>query len=992
MGVAANESHSYSKSKKVTRQEDHVDQQITTLTAGGNVDLVAKQGDLTLVASKVEAANEAYLYAGQDLNLLAAQDSDYSLYDMKKKGSFGAKKTKRDEVTDVRNLGSEIKAGGDITLKSEGDQTYQAAKLSSGKDLTIDSGGDVTFEAVKDLHQESHEKSGSSAVWQSAKGKGNTDETLQQSQLVAQGQLAINAVQGLKIDVKEVNGQTVSQTIDAMVKADPNLAWIKQAEERGDVDWRQVKEIHDSFKYSHSGLSGAAAMVIAIVVAYFTAGAASTLVGNMAGAMAGSGTSMAAAGTATASAVASGATVGSTVAAGWANVAASAALTSMASSGAVNLINNRGNIGATLKDTLSSDGMKNAMIAAATAALTVGVYDKWTGTSTATNTAGTATGNTGVLANSGAVSTAGGLSTWSGIGRFAANQALQNGTSTLLNKALGRGGSLGDALQTTLANTFAAAGFNFVGDISQNRFEDGSLAKIGLHAVMGGLAAEAAGGDFKTGALAAGVNEALVASLAKQYASMPEDKKKSLLVMNSQLIGVLAAAAQGSDEKGLQTGAWVAASGTQYNFLSHQSRTLRDELRKKVEEGATPQEAEKLIALEHADQQSDYLLEKHRQDPNSMTAIEQQDLERYLRNFSYDQLREYGFAKASKDVNSLLKEGNSFKDYEFPYAAGQDARDQAIVAERSKIDSALGQLSWLRDKTENEEIFNSAQKSVRIQNALQGEANLGQPALYFLPGGFGMALRGAEAINGANQLGHGIDQAINGDAWNAAGNIVLGALGTAGMAGSVGSAKGVINNGTKEMAAIEKAALPTGYREGSVAGSGFAETANLPDGYRRVINTKTGNTEVLSTDGTLYLETADGLKPKAGGNLASLVEAENRISGAKDFQRVPDLGGIDEFLASQSNNLNKKLGAKIGEGRLPYEASKAGVEQAKATIKETLENATSVSPVIPGSTVRGNYDLIHVYSSKTNSTVSLRVLPGGKYEFDTLIPEKSSKF
>ena len=114
--------------------------------------------------------------------------------------------------------------------------------------------------------------------------------------------------------------------------------------------------------------------------------------------------------------------------------------------------------------------------------------------------------------------------------------------------------------------------------------------------------------------------------------------------------------------------------------------------------------------------------------------------------------------------------------------------------------------------------------------------------------------------------------------------------------------------------------------------------------------------------------------------------------GAKGIQNVPGFGEVDDFFASQSANLNKKLGTKIGEGRLPYETSRAGVEQAKATVKETLENVTSVSPLIPSSTVRGNYDLIHVYSSKTNSTVSLRVLPDGKYEFDTLIPEKSSKF
>ncbi|MDR6356287.1 adhesin HecA-like repeat protein [Pseudomonas psychrotolerans] len=176
LSAAADETHSYSYSKhggkKVTTQTDHVDQQATTLTAGGNVSLVARQGDLTLVASKVEAANEAYLYAGKDLNVLAAQDSDYSLYSKKSKGSFGSKSTKRDEVTDVRNIGSEIKAGGDITLQSEGNQTYQAAKLSSGKDLTLNSGGDITFEAVKDLHQESHEKSGSSGCLAIRQGQG----------------------------------------------------------------------------------------------------------------------------------------------------------------------------------------------------------------------------------------------------------------------------------------------------------------------------------------------------------------------------------------------------------------------------------------------------------------------------------------------------------------------------------------------------------------------------------------------------------------------------------------------------------------------------------------------------------------------------------------------------------------------------------------------------------------------------------------------------
>ncbi|QOY71801.1 DUF637 domain-containing protein [Pseudomonas sp. OST1909] len=547
--------------KRIKTADDQTTQVASVLTAGG--DFVSQAGrDTTIVASRISAGNEAYLYSGDKLSLLAAQNSTYSLYDMKEKGGWGAKKTKRDEVTHVTNVGTEIKTGGDLSLVSGGDQLYQRAKLESGNDLAITSGGAVTFEAVKDLHQESHEKSKGDLAWTSAKGKGNTDETLRQSELVAQGELAIKAVDGLKIDVRQVNQNTVSQTIDAMVQADPSLAWIKQMEQRGDVDWREVKELHDSFKYSNSGLGAGAQIVIAIIVTYFTMGAASGAI-----AAAGTGTSMAGA---TAAATA-------TSAAGWANAAGSVVLAGMASNGAISTINNRGNLGAVVKDVTSSDAMRGYVVSGVTAGLTAGFYDDWTSTQTGTTTA---------LPNSGAVTSASPLSTWQGVGQFTANQVLQNGTSAILTKALGGEASFGDALQSSLANAFAAYGFNMIGDVSKNRFADGGITKIGLHALMGGLAAEAAGGDFRTGALAAGVNEALVDSLAKQYASMPEDKRKSLLVMSSQLIGVLAASVDSdADGESLQTGAWVAGSSTQYNYLNHEENQERWAAKKKCQGG-----------------------------------------------------------------------------------------------------------------------------------------------------------------------------------------------------------------------------------------------------------------------------------------------------------------------------------------------------------------------------------------------------------------------
>ena len=83
------------------------------------------------------------------------------------------------------------------------------------------------------------------------------------------------------------------------------------------------------------------------------------------------------------------------------------------------------------------------------------------------------------------------------------------------------------------------------------------------------LVAEATGGNFKIGALAAGANEALIDTLANQYDNMSQDQRSGLLTMNSQVLGVLVASMAGGDEKDIQTGAWVAGNATSYNHDLH---------------------------------------------------------------------------------------------------------------------------------------------------------------------------------------------------------------------------------------------------------------------------------------------------------------------------------------------------------------------------------------------------------------------------------------
>lgn len=511
IAAAANESSSeyrYKRSgKKVDKENSSIRQQAAVIEAGGDLDVLA-DGNLILSASQLRAEGEAFLYAGEQLALLAAQNSDYYLYDMKKKGSWGSKKTQRDEVTTVRNVGSSITTGGDLTLVSEGDQLYQKARLESGNDLILDSGGSITFEAVKDLDQESHEKSKSSWAWTSAKGKGKTDETLKQSELIAQGDLVIQAVDGLKIDIKQVNQQSVSQTIDAMVKADPDLAWLKEAEARGDVDWRQVKEVHDSFKYSHSGLGGGAALVIAIVVTYLTWGAGSAIAGS-------------------ASSAAAGAGAGASTAA-FAGSAAQAVFHAAVNSAAISTVNNQGDLGAVLKDVTSSDALKGYAVSAISGGMTGGLDG------------GLTAGNVGL--------------------RLAVNSALD----TLVN---------GDSFKDNMvqaginlaANALTGAIYEQVGD---SLVGSGLSTKVAVHAIVGGLIAEAAGGDFKTGALAAGANEALLELIGDKL--FPGDAHEQVIAMTSQLVGMTVAAAAGGDDKAQEKAGWVAQQAAIYNHILHE--------------------------------------------------------------------------------------------------------------------------------------------------------------------------------------------------------------------------------------------------------------------------------------------------------------------------------------------------------------------------------------------------------------------------------------
>nr|WP_163504084.1 DUF637 domain-containing protein [Halomonas socia] len=233
----------------------------------------------------------------------------------------------------------------------------------------------------------------------------------------------------------------------------------------------------------------------------------------------------------------------------------SAGAGSLAGTGAVSLANHGGDLGAALGDTFSSDSLRGAATAALTAGATRGMTDRVWGTQTNSTTG--ATTNLNLSFGNG-----------SDIVRFAGQRATQAAIDAGIRTAIA-GGSLGDhlgdSLENAVAHVVSGVLFNAVGDVSHGRFANASPEKIALHALVGGLTAEAMGGDFKTGALAAGANEALVEYLDSHLGSDPETRTH-LLTTASQLVGIVAAELVNGD---VYQGAEIAAQATRYNYLRH---------------------------------------------------------------------------------------------------------------------------------------------------------------------------------------------------------------------------------------------------------------------------------------------------------------------------------------------------------------------------------------------------------------------------------------
>ncbi|HGO8577741.1 TPA: DUF637 domain-containing protein [Neisseria meningitidis] len=303
--------------------------------------------------------------------------------------------------------------------------------------------------------------------------------------------------------VMQVNIQ-IPYILPRCVRAEdtPYACHLKQLQVTKDVNWNQVQLAYDKWDYKQEGLTGAGAAIIALAVTVVTAGAGAGAALGLNGAAA---------------------------------AATDAAFASLASQASVSLINNKGNIGNTLKELGRSSTVKNLMVAVATA----GVADK-IGASALNN-----------------------VSDKQWINNLTVNLA-NAGSAALINTAV-NGGSLKDNLE---ANILAALVNTAHGEAASKikQLDQHYIAHKIAHAIAGCAAAAANKGKCQDGAIGAAVGEILGETLldGRDPGSLNVKDRAKIIAKAKLAAGAVAALSKGD----VSTAANAAAVAVENNSLN----------------------------------------------------------------------------------------------------------------------------------------------------------------------------------------------------------------------------------------------------------------------------------------------------------------------------------------------------------------------------------------------------------------------------------------
>lgn len=518
---------------------ENVSQTGVTLNSGGALTVISG-GSILFQASRLLAKGAMDVAEkGGWLYAQAMEESSHYERQTTKRKWWGKKTTVKQTKRTTTNRVTEFIAGGNLSLLSRDDSTYEASKIEAKKNATLTStNGKVNFLAVKNTTFE-QTVSTSKGFYIKQANKGYSEGKWVLPSVYAGGKLTVNAASGISADIKAKNGQALQGAITAL-GALPGTEWLKGLNTRSDVQWNTVKDAYDSWNYKSQSLNPAVAAVIAIAAAAATAGS------SLAATVASSVTSTVGGGAVTTGAVTAG-------------------MSSLAAQAAVALVENQGNLSKTLSALGSSSSVKSLATSMVIGGALAG-FDKVMNIDVPPDKAQLPA----LVKNEG----------W---GKIVQRVAGQSVISSSLNTAI-IGGSFKDnltnALLANIGNQINAEGAGLIGD---NGEVLGIPGKSLSHAVVAGISAEIGRGDGKgaaAGALAAELAGVVMQSSLFEPANLNERERQLLRLQEAlngneakeqtaRVIGALTGALITHTPEGVYSGADSAQNVYRYNMTEH---------------------------------------------------------------------------------------------------------------------------------------------------------------------------------------------------------------------------------------------------------------------------------------------------------------------------------------------------------------------------------------------------------------------------------------
>jgi filamentous hemagglutinin len=339
-----------SRGKNSRTTTHHLREYVTTApTELSAASVSVKAGnELSTYGARVSSGGRVILQAGGAANYYAVYDQSTVRDDSHKTRSFlGIRySSSRSSSSSIENkpLVTRLQSEAELVSNSGSDTLMQGTQVRAGGGYAINAGvGDaaradarIILEGVKTTVQQSRTAKSDHVVWQSMSGSGSTTQTMALPSFAGGGTFTVPG--GISVQIPE--GEFKSQITS--LSSQPGMGYLNDLAARKDVNWQAVKLAHEQWSYSQSGLTPAGAALIGLAVAAATGGAGASLMGTT-GAMS--------------------------------TAAANAALTSLAAQASITLINNKGDVGKTLKELGNSHTVKNMIIAAGVAGVTAYTAD-----------------------------------------------------------------------------------------------------------------------------------------------------------------------------------------------------------------------------------------------------------------------------------------------------------------------------------------------------------------------------------------------------------------------------------------------------------------------------------------------------------------------------------------------------------------------------------------------------------------------------------------